>query len=294
MPFNENKRLDPSQVQDRRGSSAGRTIAIGGGGIGLIVLLVSMLLGVDLTGLVPVEGIAPPSSEGYLEDVSDLATECQTGADANIRQDCRIVGFVNSIQAFLEDELAQYDLEYIPAQTVLFSGSTQGACGFASSASGPFYCPNDQMIYLDLSFFDMLNSRFGTQGGPFAEAYVLAHEYGHHIQNILGILDIESIGRDRGPGSMTVFTELQADCLAGIWVHHATETGYLESLSREEIAQSLNAAASVGDDVIQSQTQGYIVPEQWTHGSSDQRLAALQDGLQSGDISTCDTPGWTE
>lgn len=294
MPFNENKRLDPSQVQDRRGSSAGRTIAIGGGGIGLIVLLVSMLLGVDLTGLVPVEGIAPPSSEGYLEDVSDLATECQTGADANIRQDCRIVGFVNSIQAFWEDELAQYDLEYIPAQTVLFSGSTQGACGFASSASGPFYCPNDQMIYLDLSFFDMLNSRFGTQGGPFAEAYVLAHEYGHHIQNILGILDIESIGRDRGPGSMTVFTELQADCLAGIWVHHATETGYLESLSREEIAQSLNAAASVGDDVIQSQTQGYIVPEQWTHGSSDQRLAALQDGLQSGDISTCDTPGWTE
>jgi len=294
MPFNENKRLDPSQVQDRRGSSAGRTIAIGGGGIGLIVLLVSMLLGVDLTGLAPVEGIAPPSSEGYLEDVSDLATECQTGADANIRQDCRIVGFVNSIQAFWEDELAQYDLEYIPAQTVLFSGSTQGACGFASSASGPFYCPNDQMIYLDLSFFDMLNSRFGTQGGPFAEAYVLAHEYGHHIQNILGILDIESIGRDRGPGSMTVFTELQADCLAGIWVHHATETGYLESLSREEIAQSLNAAASVGDDVIQSQTQGYIVPEQWTHGSSDQRLAALQDGLQSGDISTCDTPGWTE
>lgn len=294
MPFNENKRLDPSQVQDRRGRSAGRTIAIGGGGIGLLVLLVSMLLGVDLTGLAPDAGIVPPASDGYYEDASDLISECQTGADANTRQDCRIVGFVNSIQAFWEDELAQYDLEYIPAQTVLFSGSTQGACGFASSASGPFYCPRDQMIYLDLSFFDMLNTRFGTRGGPFAEAYVLAHEYAHHIQNMLGIMDISSIGRDRGPGSMTVYTELQADCLAGIWVHHATATSYLEPLTSEEISQSLDAAASVGDDVIQSQTQGYIVPEQWTHGSSEQRLAALQDGLRSGDVSTCDTPGWSE
>lgn len=294
MPFNENKRLDPSQVQDRRGRSAGRAIAIGGGGIGLLVLLVSMLLGVDLTGLAPDAGIVPPASDGYYEEASDLISECQTGADANTRQDCRIVGFVNSIQVFWEDELAQYDLEYIPAQTVLFSGSTQGACGFASSASGPFYCPRDQMIYLDLSFFDMLNTRFGTRGGPFAEAYVLAHEYAHHIQNMLGILDISSIGRDRGPGSMTVYTELQADCLAGIWVHHATATGYLEPLTSDEIAQSLDAAASVGDDVIQSQTQGYIVPEQWTHGSSEQRLAALQDGLRSGDVSTCDTPGWSE
>lgn len=294
MPFNEKKRLDPSQVQDRRGSSVGRTIAIGGGGIGLLVLLVSMLLGVDLTGIVPDAGIvAPSSSDAYSEDTSDIIAECQTGADANTRQDCRIVGFVNSIQAFWADEFDQYGLDYTPAQTVLFSGSTQAACGYASSASGPFYCPTDQMIYLDLAFFDMLNSRFGTRGGPFAEAYVLAHEYGHHIQNILGILEISAM-RDSGPGSMTVFTELQADCLAGIWVHHANETGYLEPLSRDDIAQSLDAASSVGDDVIQSRTQGYIVPEQWTHGSSEQRLAALEDGLESGELETCDSPGWTE
>ncbi len=294
MPFNENKRLDPSQVQDRRGQGVGKTIAIGGGGLGLIVLLVSMLLGVDLRDLTGLDQVVPSTSETYTNDVSNLEAECQTGADANTRQDCRIVGFVNSIQAFWADEFALNGIEYAPAETVLFTGSTQAACGYASGASGPFYCPEDQMVYLDLSFFDTLHSRFGAQGGPFAEAYVLAHEYGHHIQNLLGILDTSSGMSSTGPQSMSVFTELQADCLAGIWAYHATETGYLEPLTSEEISQSLDAAASVGDDRIQSQTQGYVFPEAWTHGSSEQRLAALEDGLQSGDISTCDTPGWTD
>ena len=292
MPFNEKKRLDPSQVQDRRGRGAGKTIAIGGGGLGIVILLVSMLLGVDLGDLANIDGIIPSTSDTYLEDVNNLEAECLTGADANTRDDCRIVGFVNSIQAFWTDEFALQGMEYIPAETVLFTGSTQAACGYASGASGPFYCPIDQMVYLDLSFFDTLLSRFGAQGGPFAEAYVLAHEYGHHVQNIVGILDTSGGSRDSGPQSMSVFTELQADCLAGIWVHHATETGYLEPLTSQEISQSLDAAASVGDDRIQSQTQGYIVPELWTHGSSEQRLLALEDGLRSGDISTCDTPGW--
>jgi len=292
MPFNEKKRLDPSQVQDRRGRSAGQTIAIGGGGLGIIILLVSMFLGVDLTELVGSDVLAPSTSDSYYEDASDLATVCRTGADANQRQDCRIVGFVNSIQAFWADEFPDYGLDYIPAQTVLFSGSTQGACGFASSASGPFYCPKDRMIYIDLSFFDTMETQFGAQGGPFAEAYVVAHEYAHHVQNLFGVLNTSGMIRDSGPDSEIVFTELQADCLAGIWVHHATSTGYIDNLTRDEIMQALNAAASVGDDRIQQQTQGRVVPDAWTHGSSEQRLTALQDGMRSGDVDTCNTPGW--
>ena len=294
MPFNENKRLDPSQVQDRRGRSTGQTIALGGGGLGIIILLVSMFLGVDLTGLVNTDALAPSTSQEYYEDAGDLTSECMTGADANERQDCRVVGYVNSIQAFWEEEFPYYGMEYIPAQTVLFSGSTQGACGFASSATGPFYCPSDRMIYIDLSFFNTQLTQFGAKGGPFAEAYVIAHEYGHHVQNLFGILNTSGMIRDSGPDSEIVFTELQADCLAGVWVHNATKTGYIESLSRDEILQALDAAASVGDDRIQKQTQGYVMPDAWTHGSSEQRLAALQDGMQNGDAETCNTPGWSE
>ena len=293
MPFNENKRLDPSQIQDRRGRRTGRSVAIGTGGLGIAIWLIAMLLGVDLGDISSLTETDLSTSSTYSEDIYDLESECQTGADANERQDCRIVGFVNSIQAFWTDEFASYGVEYIPAQTVLFTDATQGACGYASGASGPFYCPSDQMVYLDLSFFELLQSRFGAQGGPFAEAYVLAHEYGHHVQNLLGILDSASIQRSSGPQSMSVFTELQADCLAGVWAHHATETGYLDSLTTEEIMQSLDAAASVGDDRIQSQTQGYVYPEAWTHGSSEQRQEAFVDGLQSGDIESCSTPGWS-
>ena len=294
MPFNEKKNLDPTQVQDRRGRSTGQTIAIGGGGLGIVILLVSMFLGVDLTGLVDTDLLAPSTSDAYDGGVGELTAQCLTGADANERQDCRIVAFVNSIQAFWEEEFPYYGMEYIPAQTVLFSGSTQAACGYASGATGPFYCPSDRMIYLDLSFFDTLETRFGAQGGPFAEAYVLAHEYGHHVQNLFGVLETANYARDSGPDSQAVYTELQADCLASIWMHYATETGYLESLTQAEIRQSLNAAASVGDDVIQQNTQGYVSPEAWTHGSSEQRLAALEDGLESGDVDSCNTPGWSE
>ena len=289
MPFNEKSRLDPSQIQDRRGRSSGRTIAIGGGGFGILALVVALLLGVNPMDLLN-SGIVPSTSDTNMSEISDLASACQTGADANSRQDCAIVGYVNSIQAFWSNEFAINGAEYTPAQTVLYSGSTEAACGYASGASGPFYCPQDQSIYLDLAFFDELESRFGAKGGSFAEAYVVAHEYGHHIQDLLGILEISG---DRGPQSMSVFTELQADCLAGVWAYHAVETGYLSQLTDEEIAQSLDAATAVGDDRIQRATQGYVSPESWTHGSSKQRQAALFDGLQSGDVNTCETPGWT-
>jgi predicted metalloprotease len=290
MPFNEKSQLDPSQVQDRRGRSTGSKIAIGGGGIGILVLVVALLLGVNPSDLLNNSGIVPSSSDTSVSEISDLATVCQTGADANNRQDCAIVGYVNSIQAYWSDEFTSLGAQYTPAQTVLFSGATQAACGYASGASGPFYCPSDQSVYLDLAFFEEIQTRFGVQGGPFAEAYVLAHEYGHHIQDLLGILELTN---DQGPQSMSVFTELQADCLAGIWVYHAVETGYLSQLTNEEIAQSLDAASKVSDDRIQRATQGYVSPETWTHGSSQQRYDALLDGLQSGDINTCETPGWT-
>jgi predicted metalloprotease len=289
MPFNEKSQLDPSQVQDRRGRSTGRSIAIGGGGIGILALVIALLLGVNPADLLN-NGIVPSTSDTTMSEISDLASSCQTGTDANSRQDCAIVGYVNSIQAFWTDEFATNGAKYAPAQTVLFSGATEAACGYASGASGPFYCPTDQSVYLDLAFFDELQTRFGAQGGPFAEAYVLAHEYGHHIQYLLGTLEISG---DRGPQSMSVFTELQADCLAGVWAYHAVETGYLSQLTNEEIAQSLDAATAVGDDRIQRETQGYVSPESWTHGSSKQRQTALLDGLQSGAINTCETPGWT-
>ena len=292
MSFNKRSRLDPSQVEDRRGRrGAGTAIAVGGGGLGLIITILFILLGGNLPGSTTGDPGQEPAATEYPGGINDLEAQCQTGADANAREDCRIVGFVNSIQSFWTDEFAQRGSEYTPADTVLFTGSTDAACGTASSAMGPFYCPSDQKVYLDLDFFNELQTRFGAQGGSFAEAYVLAHEYGHHVQDLLGALSNSS--NATGPDSESVQTELQADCLAGVWAFHATDTGYLTQVTDQDIAQSLDAAASVGDDRIQRETQGYVSPESWTHGSSEQRQMALKDGLQSGDMATCDSPGWT-
>jgi predicted metalloprotease len=288
MPFNSKSQLDTSQVEDRRGRSMGTNVAIGGGGIGLVILVIALLTGVNLNDLIGgASGQQPSASIDTASEINNLADKCQTGADANTQQDCQIVGFVNSIQAYWTDEFASQGAEYSPAKTVLFTGSTEGACGYASAAVGPFYCPSDQQVYLDLSFFEELKTRFGAQGGAFAVAYVLAHEYGHHIQDLAGVLDASGNSGATGPQSASVQTELQADCLAGVWMFHATETGYLTQPTDAEIAQSLDAAASVGDDRIQNMTQGYVSPESWTHGSSEQRQQSLMTGLQSGDLNSC-------
>jgi uncharacterized protein len=290
MPFNENARLDASQVEDRRGLGSRTGVAVGGGGLGLVaVLIVALLLGASPADLLnATTGQAPGSATGSSAQVTDLAQACQNGADANNREDCRVVGYVNSIQAFWTGEFSREGKSYTVAKTELFTDSTEGACGSATAASGPFYCPEDQKVYIDLSFFEELRTRFGANGGPFAEAYVLAHEYGHHVQNLMGEL---SNSGGTGAQSASVRTELQADCLAGVWAHNAVATGYLTQVSDAEIADALDAAASVGDDRIQRETQGRVSPESWTHGSSQQRQKWLQTGVTTGDPAACDTSG---
>jgi predicted metalloprotease len=299
MRFDERVKLDTSQVEDRRGQGGSRGsvpgggLVVGGGGLGLVVLLLSILLGVNPLGTDSIDTTQPsayesPASRTGNETGASLARDCQVGADANNREDCRIVGVVNSVQAYWADEFARRGGQYVPSKTVFFSGATQSGCGFASAEAGPFYCPEQQQVYIDLAFFDDLRTRFGAQAGPFAQAYVLAHEYGHHVQHLQGTLD--NIGRDRqGPQSNAVRTELQADCYAGVWASNATRTGYLTNLTEADIADGLNAAAAVGDDRIQRNMQGRVTPETWTHGSSQQRQQWFTTGYKSGDAWSCDT-----
>lgn len=271
MSFRPGARFDPSQVEDRRGRRMGGagSLVAGGGGIGLILMLAIALLGGDPSQLLqPVTGV-----EGY--ENAPSARECDTAEEANTRDDCRVVGFVNSVQAFWTEEFERRGMNYRQAKTVLFSDYVQAECGTASAAQGPFYCPLDEKVYLDLTFFRDLG-RFGASGN-FAEAYVIAHEYGHHVQRVLG-------GLERGS---SIPLELQADCLAGVWMGQASATGYLTQPSEADITAALEAAAAVGDDRIQQETQGRVTPETWTHGSSAQRQEALRTGIRTGDLASC-------
>jgi hypothetical protein len=267
----------------------GRGLAVGGGGLGLIVLIVALLLGVDPTGggtSDPFSGLDDRSVSG--QPAEQVLEECQSGEDANQRDDCRIVGVVNSVQSFWSGTFERSNRQYRPAKTIFFTDATQTGCGHASSQVGPFYCPRDLQVYIDLGFFEELRSRFGANGGPFAQAYVIAHEYGHHVQNLLGTLE-RAQSRETGPESPAVRTELQADCYAGVWAANAVATGFIEELTQADINDGLDAAAAVGDDRIQEASQGQVNPERWTHGSSEQRRRWFSRGYENGKPAACDT-----
>ena len=289
MRFRKNARLDPSQVEDYRGGGRGGglpggvPVTLGGGGlIGVIVLVAFLLLSGGGGGVGDLGGLAG-QAVGPGTESTDLQTDCRTGADANARDDCRVVAVVNSVQAYWGKSMRNYQ----PARTRFFTDGIQTGCGAATSAVGPFYCPQDRYVYIDLGFFDDLESQLGARGGPLAEAYVLAHEYGHHIQNLTG--DLRSANRDTGPQGGQVRLELQADCYAGLWVGHAIDTGFVEDITRQDVADALDAAAAVGDDRIQERASGRVTPESWTHGSSEQRKAWFVRGIESAGARSCDT-----
>ena len=298
MRFDEDSQLDTSQVQDTRGRggfsgfprSGGVAIGGGAGIIGVILFILLQVLGGGgaTTGALP--GIDQIQGEQ-----SNLAEECKTGADANAKEDCRVVAVVNSLQDFWGAEFQRRGGQYQLAPTTLFTSGVQTGCGAASSDVGPFYCPRDGTVYIDLSFYRELQSRFGAQGGPFAQAYVLAHEYGHHVQNLMGTMDQVNT-RQTGPQSDAVRLELQADCYAGLWANHATtEPGpdggdpLVERITEQDIADDLDAAAAIGDDRIQEKFQGQVNPETWTHGSSAQRQKWFNTGYRTGDLDQCNT-----
>jgi len=300
MQFDDDAQLDSGQVRDERGSGPSGGGGFGmpggrGGLIGLILALIGAVIGVPLalTDGGSSSNSTSSTSTGTVGS-GELAAKCRTGADANTSDDCRVVAVVNSVQDYWTGFFARNNQKYPPAQTVIFSGATRTACGTASSAVGPFYCPGDRTVYLDLGFWQELRTKFGARGGPFAQAYVIAHEYGHHIQNLTGVLR-NSQNSQQGANSGAVRVELQADCYAGLWAHYATttkDTGgrtLIKDLTRQDIADGLDAAAAVGDDRIQAQYQGRVTPESWTHGSAAQRQKWFLTGYQTGNFASCDT-----
>jgi predicted metalloprotease len=295
MSFNDNARLDTSQVGSGGGAPGG--LVVGGGVGGIILVIIMLIFGIN-PGDLPGSGTDTGADQGQVapggSQDPNAFSQCKTGADANRDDTCRIIGTVNSVNAYWAGELPRYGRSYTPAKTIIYNGTTQSACGTASNQVGPFYCPLDKQVYIDASFFKILSSRFGADSGALAQEYVVAHEYGHHIQDLLGLLD-KAQQDPKGAQSGSVRTELMADCLAGVWAHHASTTkdasgnSLLKPLTQSDINSALSAASAVGDDRIQQSVQGRVTPETWTHGSAAARQKWFTTGYQSGDLNQCDT-----
>jgi uncharacterized protein len=304
MRYNPRARLDTSQVGNRRGGGGGGFGGGGfpvggrgggglrvGGGIGSIILVIIFFVVQSQLG-----GSGDGSGAGSTQDQTTTSLDqCTTGAAANQSEDCALVADVNSIQAFWTEELPrQSGVRYTRARTDIFNGGVRTGCGGASSETGPFYCPSDKHVYLDTSFFkDMLQGQLGAKGGPFSVAYVLAHEYGHHVQDLLGTMG--KVRTQKGEASDAVRLELQADCYAGMWTKYATTAEdadgqpYIIGLTQDDVDRAFDAAAAVGDDRIQRRSSGRVDPEQWTHGSAEQRKRWFGTGLENGTLEACDT-----
>lgn len=287
MTFNDNADITSDGVQKRRGG--GRTAMLGGGGVlGLIVVaLVSQFLGVDVSGVVG--GLTDGQTSTSATDLTADLAKCKTGADANSDDECRMQGAAKSLNAYWSGELSDYQTPGF----VLVDGETSTPCGTASNAVGPFYCPSDRTIYIDTSFWQVLRSDFDANAGPLAQMYVVAHEWGHHVQNLEGTLAAHQSSQT-GAASDSVRTELQADCYAGAWVAAASTTtdengvALLQQPTADQIADALDAASAVGDDHIQQQAGVDVSSESWTHGSSAQRQRWFNAG-HTGGPQRCDT-----
>jgi predicted metalloprotease len=309
MRFDEGANLDTSHVDDLRGGGGGGggvggRVALGGGGLGIVGFILYFLLsqlggggggGYDGGGGGLPGGLAGVQP-GQQTDTTAAASACKTGADANKQLDCEVVAVVNSLDGYWSDEFARSGQTYQPPRTNFFDGSVNtGGCGSATSDTGPFYCPGDSEVYIDLSFFKELETRFGASGGSFSRAYVIAHEYGHHVQNLLGTSSRVQ-GGDSGPTSGSVRLELQADCYAGVWANHAESTPTASGrplvigITQDDVKAALDTASRIGDDYIQSNLGGGRVDQsQFTHGSSEQREKWWNTGYQGGDPAQCDT-----
>jgi len=290
----DNQKVDTSGVDDRRGARGGRGLAVGGGAgvVGLlVVLLVSFLGGGGATNaLDPAFLDSVLGAGGAASSTSDLATRCAEPGAIDSYDDCYIVKVYNETDEIWNDEIAALAETYRSPQLVLYSGQVSTACGSASAQVGPFYCPGDEAIYLDLEFMAALQQQFGAEG-RYAQAYIVAHEFGHHIQTVLGIEPQVRRAQRQDPSSanqLSVAMELQADCFAGVWGRLANDRGNL-SVTQTEVQQAQDAAAAVGDDRIQRQTQGRVDPEGWTHGSAQQRRTWYDRGFDGGQVSVCDT-----
>lgn len=284
MRWEDGRRSD--NVEDRRGLPMSRKAMVGGGGIGILVIaLLGLFFGFD-PGAIFQGGssVQAPSAPGPHPG----GHPSQPGVDDQLE------AFVSVVLADTEDVWQEVfrrsGRRYEPPKLVLFSQEVESACGFAQAAMGPFYCPLDNKVYLDMSFFQEMRSRFGAQG-DFAQAYVIAHEVGHHVQTLLGITQkVEERKRRAGPAeanNLSVRLELQADCLSGVWANRAHRNRQI--LEAGDVEEGLNAASAIGDDRIQKRTQGYIIPDAFTHGSSAQRVRWFRRGLDSGDLSQCNT-----